>query len=489
MSWVIVVDNLKDFPNADTPHKVITTSEYIARPKLFETERAKVVNLSRSYAYQSKGYYASLLGEARGHRVLPEVQTMLELREAKLYEHAIPELEDALNRCYAKTRMQKAEGRILVCFGVVREAGFESFGKLLFDWYRCPAIEVSVEVDAVPSGAWASIEKIRPRPIVKLDPEETQFFRDALHTHTKREWRDPKARLPARYSLAVLHDPEEVLPPSNIETLKYLGKVAERLSVDVEPITKKDLSDLAEFDALFIRETTSIDNHTYRFARRAAQEGMPVIDDPISMIRCTNKVYLMERMAANNVPTPPTVMLAAEEDLPKAIAELGLPLVVKIPDGSFSRGVHKVETEKDLRKLFDELYEDTDLLIAQKFMPTNFDWRVGILEGEPLFVCQYMMFKGHWQIVKHENGSAPKEGRFKTVPLAEAPPKVIEIAVNAARTIGDGLYGVDLKETPEGVFVIEINDNPNLEHGVEDICGKDEIWEKVLKWFIKRIDA
>ena len=194
-------------------------------------------------------------------------------------------------------------------------------------------------------------------------------------------------------------------------------------------------------------------------------------------------------MAANNVPTPPTVMLAAEEDLPRAIAELGLPLVVKIPDGSFSRGVHKVETERDLRKLFDELYEDTDLLIAQKFMPTRFDWRVGILEGEPLFVCQYMMFKGHWQIVKHENGSAPKEGHFKTVPLAEAPPKVIEIAVNAARTIGDGLYGVDLKETPEGVFVIEINDNPNLEHGVEDICGKDEIWEKLLKWFIMRIDA
>jgi glutathione synthase/RimK-type ligase-like ATP-grasp enzyme len=207
------------------------------------------------------------------------------------------------------------------------------------------------------------------------------------------------------------------------------------------------------------------------------------------MIRCTNKVYLMERMAANNVPMPKTVMLAAEEDLPKAVAELGLPLVVKIPDGSFSRGVHKVETERDLRKLFDELYEDTDLLIAQKFMPTTFDWRVGILEGEPLFICQYMMFKGHWQIIKHENGAAPKEGRFKTVPLADAPPKVMEIAIRAARTIGDGLYGVDLKETPEGVFLIEVNDNPNLEHGVEDIYGKDEIWEKLLKWFIKRIDA
>src|SRR5438045_6261150 len=96
--WVILVDQPKDLPNADTPHKVITTSEYLARPRLFDVGRPKLVNLSRSYAYQSKGYYASLLAEARGHRVVPTVETMLELREAKLYEHALPDLEDELNR-------------------------------------------------------------------------------------------------------------------------------------------------------------------------------------------------------------------------------------------------------------------------------------------------------------------------------------------------------------------------------------------------------
>ena len=69
--WVILVDQPKDLPNADTPHKVITTSEYLARPRLFDMGRPKLVNLARSYAYQSKGYYASLLAEARGHRVVP----------------------------------------------------------------------------------------------------------------------------------------------------------------------------------------------------------------------------------------------------------------------------------------------------------------------------------------------------------------------------------------------------------------------------------
>ena len=66
---------------------------------------------------------------------------------------------------------------------------------------------------------------------------------------------------------------------------------------------------------------------------------------------------------------------------------------------------------------------------------------------------------------------------------------MIEVALRAARAIGAGLYGVDIKETGGSIVVIEVNDNPNLEHGVEDQVGKDEVWSRILKWFIKRIDA
>jgi glutathione synthase/RimK-type ligase-like ATP-grasp enzyme len=482
--WVILVDQPKDFPNADTPHKVITTSEYLARPRLFDVGRPKLVNLSRSYAYQSKGYYASLLAEARGHRVVPTVETMLELREAKLYEHALPELEDELNRCARKSDFQPdSEFKFLVCFGIARDARFESFGKLLFDWFRCPALEVAVE-----PGRWLSIDRIRPRNINRLVNGEGAFLRESLHQHSKREWRDPKARALAKYDLAVLYDPNEKMAPSSVATIKHFARIAERMSVDVEPITKRQLAELAEFDGLFIRETTSIDNHTYRFARRAWQEGMPVIDDPVSMIRCTNKVFLMELLGSNQVPTPPTMVLPESTELTQVADELGFPLVVKIPDGSFSRGVHKVSTLEELRRITDELFEETDLLLAQKFMPTEFDWRVGILAGEPLFVCQYKMARGHWQIVKHGADGSAREGSHRTFDLSQAPPEVIDIAVRAAKPIGQGFYGVDLKQTDRGIVVMEVNDNPNLEHGVEDAVGKDEVWTKLLRWFIERFE-
>jgi len=482
--WVILVDQPKDLPNAETPHKVITTSEYLARPRLFDMGRPKLVNLARSYAYQSKGYYASLLAEARGHRVVPTVETMLELREAKLYEHSLPELEDELNRCARRADYQpEGEFKLLVCFGIARDERFEQFGRLLFDWFRCPALEVNVE-----PGTWLSIERIRPRNITRLANGEASFLREALHRHTKREWRDPKARTIAKYDLAVLYDPNEKMAPSSPASIKYMARIAEKLSIDVEPVTKRQLAELAEYDGLFIRETTSIDNHTYRFARRAWQEGMPVIDDPISMIRCTNKVFLMELLGQNQIATPPTVMLADAGDLPRAMDELGLPLVVKIPDGSFSRGVHKVQTPEEFRRIADELFEETDLLLAQKFLPTEFDWRVGVLAGEPLFVCQYRMARGHWQIVKHRPDGSAREGGFRTFDLDKAPAQLVDIAVRAVGPIGEGFYGVDIKETDHGFIVMEVNDNPNLEHGIEDQVGKDEIWIRLLKWFVERFE-
>ena len=76
--------------------------------------RPKIINLSRSYNYQSKGYYASLLAEARGHRIIPTVETMLELREHKLYEHALPDLQEALNVA-AHARPRQRDDALSTC--------------------------------------------------------------------------------------------------------------------------------------------------------------------------------------------------------------------------------------------------------------------------------------------------------------------------------------------------------------------------------------
>jgi len=483
MTWVILTGRQSDLDQVATPHKIITNRDYLAHPSLFRGQRPKVINLSNNYGYQSRGYYASLLASSRGHKVIPTVETMIDLSERKLYEHALPELELALNKC-RKDLGGAFPAKVCIFFGIGPSKVWDRFAKLLFDWFRAPALEVHIK----DSAEWASIRKIGFHPLARMTEDEEKSFIQCLETYTNREWRDTKGRTPARYTFATLVDPHEELPPSEISSLRYWAKIAEKMGVEIEPITRKDLAKLANYDALFIRETTSISNHTYRFARRAQQEGMPVIDDPLSMIRCTNKVYLNELMAYNKVPVPPTVMIAGTSDFELAAQTLGFPLVLKIPDSSFSRGVKKCENLEELTRLATEWLEDSDLLIAQKYMPTEFDWRIGVLGGEPLFAVQYLMAKKHWQIVNHDRRGKPDEGGFRTFTVQNAPAAVIDTAVRAARCIGDGLYGVDLKETDDGVFAIEVNDNPNLDHGCEDSGEKDQVWARLTQWFIDRLE-
>lgn len=481
--WVILVDNLKDISNADTPHKVMTVRDYLMHPKLFTGINPHILNFSRSYSYQGAGYYASLLGEARQHRVLPSVETMIELSAKQMYRHALPELEDRLNQCLKKMPSGDLPQRIVVGLGRVADERLEPFARLLFDWFRTPILEVSIE-----SGNWTSIKRIRPVAISDLPADDRAFLIKSLESYTHRPWRAPKQRATMKYSIAVLSDPREELPPSSIASLKYMAKVAARHGVELVPIGKGDLDRLAQYDALFIRETTNIDNHTYRFARRAVQEGMPVIDDPVSMIRCTNKVYLAELLEANGVPMPGTVILSSLKEAENLETRLGSPVVLKIPDGSFSRGVFKITGEDAIRVKVKELLQESDIILAQEYCPTEFDWRIGVLDGEPLFAVQYLMAKKHWQIVRHEDGKKSVEGSFRSTSLAEAPPAVVETAVRAARLIGDGLYGVDLKQIGDRVVVIEINDNPNLDHGCEDSAEKDSVWDQLIRWYLKRLE-
>jgi len=219
------------------------------------------------------------------------------------------------------------------------------------------------------------------------------------------------------------------------------------------------------------------------------QERMPVIDDPISMIRCTNKVYLWERLTHAGLPVPETIVIQDPADIERVADTLGFPVVVKIPDGSFSRGVRKADNMEALKATVADFFKETDILLAQRFVPTTFDWRVGVLAGQPLYVCQYAMAKRHWQIVQHRADGSAIEGGSRTFAIDKAPPEILEVGVRSASLIGDGLYGVDLKETTDGVYIIEINDNPNLEHGVEDAVAKADLWNRLTRWFTTRLRA
>ena len=126
--------------------------------------------------------------------------------------------------------------------------------------------------------------------------------------------------------------------------------------------------------------------------------------------------------------------------------------------------------------------------MAQEFVRSTFDWRVGVLDGHPLYVCRYHMARGHWQIQKIEKAKRPNYGKVDTWDVGAAPPQVVDLAVRAAKLIGDGLYGVDIKEADGRFLIIEINDNPSIDPGNEDGVLKDELYLKIMRCFRDRLE-
>ncbi|HTN67127.1 MAG TPA: RimK family alpha-L-glutamate ligase, partial [Burkholderiaceae bacterium] len=292
-------------------------------------------------------------------------------------------------------------------------------------------------------------------------------------------------------ALAILHDPAASERPSNALALKKFVSAAEQLQMSAEMITRRDLTRLPEFDALFIRDTTHVNHYTYQAARQAALQGATVIDDADSIIQCCNKIYLAELLAYHHIRQPRSMLVHGdrlERMLQQVIGILGLPCVLKQPDGAFSRGVLKADSAAALEAGARRLLQHSALILAQEYLPTAFDWRIGILDRRPLFACKYFMVPGHWQIVKNDR-QALIEGKTQALPLAAAPAAVVEVALQAANLIGAGFYGVDVKQVGGQSYVMEINDNPNVDAGHEDHVLQDDLYRTVMTVFRRRIDA
>ncbi|KAA3629384.1 MAG: ATP-grasp domain-containing protein [Proteobacteria bacterium] len=484
-NYIVVVDHPKDWMEGLPETELVSINDYLTDPRYLEAKGLHVVNLCRSYRYLGTGYYCSLLAEARHHRVIPSVRTLQDLSSKAIYSLGVEDLDSLVNKSLKKrgAGLTFTAFEVLVIFGQTQEPQLEELGRQLFELYRAPLLKVEFRR----ADKWR-IGSLKAAHLNALPSDQVELFAAAFEAHTHRRWVRPRTKNVYRYDMAILWDPNEKLPPSNKRALQGFQKAGRALGLDVELIERKDYASLAEYDALFIRETTAVNHHTYRFAKKAESEGMVVIDDPDSILRCTNKVYLHELFQQHKVPAPKTLVLRKGEPVDIA-AQLEFPLVLKIPHGSFSRGVYKARNQRECREYAERLFRESDLILAQEFLYTEFDWRVGLFNGEPLFVCQYFMSKQHWQIVRHGANGKSSAGDSRSYLVDDAPKEVVRIALKAARNIGKGLYGVDIKQNEDGLFVMEVNDNPNIDAGVEDACLKDELYRMVCAEFLRRLEG
>lgn len=481
MAVLIVTNNPEDWFSPVDGVQIVDARSYLTDPKFSEQRGVKVFNLCRSYKYQSIGYYVSLLAEARGHKPLPNVNTLQDIKTRAVIRLATEELDAMLQK--ALDNIHGDEFTLSIYFGRNLAKKYDRLALHLFNQFPAPFLRAHfARVD----GRW-EIRKLTAIGANEVPDSHWPFVIESAKEHFAGRRSSVRRKVPTRFDLAILHDPEAKDSPSNPKALDKFIKAAASLGIDAEMITRDDYGRLAEFDALFIRATTFINQFTYRFSRRAAGEGLVVIDDPLSIARCTNKVYLAELLTRHKIAIPKTIV-AHRDNASQIGAELGFPCVLKVPDGAFSLGVVKVRDQEELTKKLEEFFEDSDLVVAQEFLPTDFDWRIGIIDRQPLYACKYYMAQGHWQIVNRDEKGEKDYGKLETLPVELAPRKAVQLALKAANLMGDGLYGVDVKESRGQFSVIEVNDNPNIDAGFEDAVLKDELYRRIMHVFLTRIE-
>ncbi len=481
MNILVVVNDPSDWPLHIPGVNVVSARTYLTDPCYLDMNSTRVFNLCRSYRYQSVGYYVSLLAAARGHKPIPSVTTIQDVKSLTIIRAVSDDLDETIQESLAS--IQADAFTLSIYFGHNMARRYERLSLELFNLFQAPFLRAQFVRE---SDKW-ELQSIRPIAASDIPAAHIPFAVEVATGFFSGRRSRVARKVPPRYTMAILWNRNEPMKPSNEEAIERFEKAADKLGIEVEMIDRDDFARLAEFDALFIRETTSVMHHTYRFARRAEAEGLVVLDDPKSILRCTNKVYLAELLERQDIRTPKTIVVH-KDNVARIIPELGLPCVLKQPDSSFSQGVVKVEDELGLQRETSRFLEKSDLLIAQEFISTPFDWRIGILDRRPLYACKYFMARRHWQIVHRDGEGQSDYGKVETLPVELAPRQVVRTALKAANLIGDGFYGVDLKQVGRQCYVIEVNDNPSIDAGYEDEVLKDDLYTRVMEVFLRRIE-
>ncbi len=480
MHNLLIVNNPQKWPFHLPEVEVISARSYLTKEIQPDHKRIHVFNLCRSYRYQSMGYYVSLLAAARGHKPLPSIETIQDMKSLSILRSISDEVDELIQ--HSLKPLQSDQFILSIYFGQNLAKRYDRLCRQLFKLFPAPFLRAVFRKNS--DQRW-QLHKIGPIADKEVPEDHHEFVIESAKAYFISRRRTSR-RHPPRFDLAILHNPKEDDAPSNGKALEKFTKAARQAGFGVELIEKEDYGFIPQYDALFIRETTNVNHHTYRFSRRASAEGLVVIDDPVSIQKCSNKVFLAELLARHRIPHPKTLIVHRDNQtlLPETI---GFPCILKKPDSSFSQGVYKIDNSDELETMLKTLFDGSDLLIAQEFMPTPFDWRVGILDRQPLYVCKYYMAEKHWQI-QNNQAEECSYGQVEACALESVLPAVIKTAVRAANLIGDGLYGVDLKQVNKKVFVIEINDNPSIDAGYEDQQLQDELYNQIMAVFLIRVE-
>ncbi len=209
--------------------------------------------------------------------------------------------------------------------------------------------------------------------------------------------------------------------------------------------------DLNNYDVIISRNRNGLGLSMLSYAQGA---GIPTFNTPDAIARVRNKAQMAIALCRASVLCPPTI-LAESISVLSELSSDWFPLILKATYGDNSQGLRIIRDPADLA----EIHWDDDPVLAQRFLFNNgFDLK--------LYVCGETVF------------AARKPSPINGDPSAGVQPlkpsrSMVKLALKAGKIFGLEIYGVDVVETKDGLYVIEVNDFPNftsVSGAAERIC-------------------
>lgn len=217
-------------------------------------------------------------------------------------------------------------------------------------------------------------------------------------------------------------------------------------------------------DAVIPRIGHSITQHGVAVLRHIEQLGMWTANTGQGILQSRDKLQASQILARNRIPVPKTVYVRDILDVERAIDTVGgLPVVVKVTQGTQGDGVFLRHTAFEVRNLVQGLLMTGKSVLVQEYIAESHGKDIrALVVGDQVVACMRRRARGReFRSNYHLNG---------TVEKVELPEGYAEAACRAARVLGLNIAGVDLLEGKDGPLVLEVNSSPGLE-GIEKASG------------------
>lgn len=219
-------------------------------------------------------------------------------------------------------------------------------------------------------------------------------------------------------------------------------------------------------DAIIPRIKPSMTFYGCALTRQFQSVGAFCLNDAVSIARSRDKLRSLQQLSNHAVPMPTTGFANSPVDTAEIIKMVGgAPLVIKLLEGTQGKGVVLAETNKAAESVVNAFKSLNANILVQEFIKEaqGKDLRCLVIDGKVVGSIQREAAEGEFRANLHLGGKA------SSVKITAEERK---IAINATKSMGLKVAGVDLIRSKSGPKVLEINSSPGLE-GIEDTTGKD----------------